>query len=137
MRVAFILVVAGAALVGCARQDKLEPAATASAAGPARNCINPRFISGQRAAGPSALIFELGGGTVYRNDLPAPCPGLRRPNQSYAFRFDIDEGAALCRNDSFRAFDPVEAKAVGTQAFAQCRLGQFTPVTLPPRNAGR
>ena len=117
-----------AMLAACAAERaEPEPVATAATAGPARNCINPRLIAGRRAAGRQALIFEVGGAT-YRNDLPAPCPGLERAGAADISQFDIDDSAELCRNDSFRVFDPVEAKAVGTRAFALCRLGAFTPV---------
>ena len=117
-----------AALSGCVGDELSVPSpeATATAAGAAVSCIDPRQISGRRIAGPRALIFEVGG-TTYRNELIEECPGLGRAPESKIIQVEV-QGTQLCRGDSFRAYDPVEARAVGAQAFPRCRLGNFTPI---------
>lgn len=118
-----------AALSGCVSDTPGAPSpeATARATGASVNCIDPQQISGRRVASSRALIFEMGGGVTYRNDLLEECPGLGRAPNFKVIQLDV-HGAQLCRGDLFRAYDPVEAKAVGPQAFPRCRLGAFTPI---------
>ena len=118
-----------AALSGCVSggPDAPSPDASAQSTGAAIDCIDPRQISGRRVAGPRALIFEMGGGVTYRNDLLEECPGLGQAPAFKIIQLDV-HGAQVCRGDMFRAYDPVEAKAVGPQAFPRCRLGAFTPI---------
>ena len=117
------------ALSGCVSDGPGVPSAeaTAQASGPSVNCIDPRQISGRRVAGPRALVFEMGGGVTYRNDVLDECPGLGQAPDFKIIQLDV-HGAQLCRGDMFRAYDPAEAKAVGSQAFPRCRLGAFTPI---------
>jgi hypothetical protein len=118
-----------AALSGCVSNSSGAPSpeATAQATGASVNCIDPQQISGRRIASSRALIFEMGGGVTYRNDLLEECPGLGRALGFKIIELDV-HGAQLCSGDMFRAYDPAEAKAVGPQAFPRCRLGGFTPI---------
>lgn len=116
-------------LAGCVGSDP-APVPSAEVAAPTIgapvNCIDPRRVIGRRVAGPTSLVFELTGVT-YRNDLLEACPGLGRSPASKIVELEV-YGSRVCSGDSFRAYDPVEAIAVGAQAFPRCRLGAFTPI---------
>lgn len=124
--ITLLAMVAGCAGGGPAAAPDAASEATARAVGDPVRCIDPRRIIGRRVAGPTSLVFELTGVT-YRNDLPEPCPGLGRGPDFKLIQLEVF-GSQVCSGDSFRAFDPVEAKAVGAQAFPRCRLGAFTPI---------
>jgi len=130
MRALAVLALALPALSSCAAPTPSAPEQSA-ALGSATDCIDQQFIVSKQPAGNRAVVFEMTGGTTWRNDLPAACPGLEHYNASYTFLFDIKGGGRLCRNDEFRVFDPVEAKGVGTGAFPTCRLGGFTRIPNP------
>ena len=112
--------------VGSGSSSVPAPELSASAIGDPVNCIDPRRVIGRRVAGPTSLVFELTGVT-YRNDLPEACPGLGRGPDFKVIQLEVT-GSQVCSGDSFRAYDPAEAKAVGAQAFPRCRLGAFTPI---------
>ena len=115
-------------LAGC--QEKALPPGTAGtwkAVGQQVQCINLDEVVSRHAAGPDAILFEMIGGKSYRNDLIGSCPGLARSTPLDVIAVETT-GTRLCRNDSVRVYDPVEAKAVGAEAFARCRLGAFTRV---------
>ena len=91
------------------------------------SCIDPARIVSRHAEPPGAILFEMAGGRRYRNDLQGSCPGVERANGSEIVELEVD-GTRLCANDHVRVYDPVEAKGVGSRAFALCRLGAFTPI---------
>jgi hypothetical protein len=116
--------------LGACTPETGEPLAVASAAppvGPAVACINLDQVTARRPGGPGAVVFELAGGKTYRNDVQGACPSLENANKADILSVQADS-TRLCRNDSVRIFDPVEAKGVGIQAFPKCRLGNFTPI---------
>ena len=124
-----VALLAAFGLVACT-QEASEPLAVAAAApaiGPAIACIDLDQVTARRPGGPGAVVFELAGGKTYRNDVQESCPSLENANKADVLAVQAD-GTRLCRNDSVRIFDPVEAKAVGIQAFPKCRLGSFTPI---------
>lgn len=104
-----------------------EPDAGSRLPAAAVRCIDPARIVARRAERPGSIVFDMAGGGRYRNDLQGGCPGVERANGSEIVEIDLD-GAHLCANDRVRVYDPVEAKAVGSGAFARCRLGAFTPI---------
>jgi hypothetical protein len=115
-------------LLGC--QNKPLPpgsAGTWKAVGQQVQCINLDEVVSRQAAGPQAILFRMTGGRSYRNDLAGSCPGLARSSALDVIQVET-AGPQLCRDDSVRVYDPVQAKAVGAQAFAKCRLGAFTRV---------
>lgn len=128
MRKAMIVLLA--ALGGCMSEGSpttaLAPEASAKAVGSPVRCIDPQQISARRVLGPSSLAFEVAG-TTYRNDLTENCPGLGRGAQFKIIQLEV-QGGQLCSGDSFQAYDPGEARGVGSQAFPRCRLGAFTPI---------
>lgn len=128
MRVlSFTVLAASTGCVGERPQDTLPVQSAAPAIGASVRCIDPSDFGDRRIAGPRTLIFVAASGRTYRNDLPAACSGL-----DSAPRFKIIElevyGSRVCSGDSFRAYDPMQARVVGNRAFPRCRLGAFTPI---------
>ena len=119
----FLILAAAIISSGCVPEAPSAQLAGAAASGTER-CISARQISARRITGPRTLEFDVGRFT-YRNDLPDVCPGLANRTSFGALQLEVD-GSEICTGDSFRAFEPVEARAVGTAAFPRCRLGVFT-----------
>ncbi len=123
MRMFVLSLAAVAALPGC--MAEAPPSTQMAAASGQVRCVPVRQITARRATGPRSLEFEMAGGITYRNDLPAVCPGLENRTGLDAIALEVD-GSQICAGDSFRAFEPGEAKVVGIRAFPRCRLGAFT-----------
>lgn len=123
MRIFFVSVAAAGLLQGCMAE---APQAAASAAAGEVRCIPARQVTGRRITSPTTLEFDIGPVT-YQNNLPAACPGIPGRLPLDSLQVEVT-GADICAGDSFRAFDPVQARAVGTTAFPRCRLGSFTRV---------
>ena len=116
-----LLLTGSVALSGATRGDDraLAPGAV--------RCIDPHRVIARRPERPGSVIFEMAGGTTYRNDLIGACPGVARATKASIVQI-VSDGGNLCMNDSIRVFDPVEARGVGARAFPRCRLGIFTPI---------
>ena len=125
MRKIMIAAAAAGLLQGCVAEAP-ETALAAAGAGQVR-CLDARQITARRVTSGTTLEFEARGIT-YRNDLPDACPGLENRMALDSLAVEVT-GSQVCAGDSFRAFDPVQAKAVGITAFPRCRLGNFTPLT--------
>ncbi len=123
MRILLVSVAAAGLLQGCMAE---APQAAASAAAGGMRCIPARQITGRRMTSPTTLEFDIGPVT-YQNNLPVACPGIEGRLPLDSLQIEVT-GADICAGDSFRAFDPVQARAVGTTAFPRCRLGNFTRV---------
>jgi hypothetical protein len=106
-----------------------EPDAPDAGARPAGavSCIDPARIVARRAEPPRAIVFDMAGGGRYRSEVRGSCPGVERADGSEIVELELD-GTRLCANDGVRVYDPVEARGVGSRAFARCRLGAFAPV---------
>ena len=103
-----------------------------AAAGAAR-CIQLDQVISRRASGPSAVDFEMLGGTTYRNRLASACPGLERLGESAVVAVTAGaETGRLCAGDRVKIFDPVEVKATGLETYPHCTLGEFTPTSASP-----
>ena len=124
-----VAIIATLALSACTQQpdESLAAASAAPPTGPALSCINLDQVTARRPGGPGAVVFELSGGRTYRNDIQGSCPSLERAGKADILSVESNS-TRLCRNDSVRIFDPIEAKGIGTQAFPRCRLGAFTPI---------
>jgi hypothetical protein len=72
------------------------------------------------------VVFEMAGGVTYRNEVQGSCPSLARAMGTETLQLETFSGR-LCRDDSVRVYDPVEARAGGPQSFPRCRLGAFVP----------
>lgn len=116
-----------ALLSGCVGEAPPAPQSMTSAAGETERCVSVQQITARRATGPRTLEFDLAGGRTYRNDLPEVCPGLENRRVFDVIALEVD-GSRICAGDSFRAFEPDEARAVGIRAFPRCRLGNFTRI---------
>lgn len=102
-----------------------RPHGNDQAAPGAVRCIDPHLVVARHPAPPGAVIFEMAGGTTYRNDLIGACPGAARADSGSIVQIEPDSGN-LCTNDHVRIYDPVEVRNTG--ATAACRLGMFTPI---------
>lgn len=123
MRILLMSMAAGGLLQGCMAE---APQAAASAAVGAVRCIPAGQITGRRMTSPTTLEFDIGPVT-YQNNLPAACPGIEGRLPLDSLQIEVT-GSHICAGDSFRAFDPVQARAVGITAFPRCRLGNFTRI---------
>jgi hypothetical protein len=100
---------------------ELDRALAGRTAGPPVDCIDPSFSHGQQIIDDRTLLYKSGR-RVWRNDLEAPCPGLR----PQAILIVEMHGSQLCRNDLIRATEPGDVIPG-----PQCRLGKFTPYDKP------
>jgi len=117
-----------AATVACTASPPPQQAAAAGGV----SCIISDQIVGRRLASPTAVDFDVLGGTTYRNELARACPGLERLGASaiVAVTGGADPGR-LCAGDRVQIFDPVEVKATGLRGYPCCQLGKFT--AMPTR----
>lgn len=106
------------------RDDELARALAGRVAGKPVDCIDASYASGPEIVDDHTLLYRDGGRRVWRNDLPAACPGLRPMDTLVVDLF----GSQLCRNDHFRAVSPGSPIAG-----AICRMGSFTPYDTPPK----
>ena len=77
---------------------------------------------------PASELFEMACTTSYRTDLVGGCPSAARADANSIVQTE-SQGTQLCENDHIKIYDPTEAKATGTGAFPQCRVGKFTAVS--------
>ena len=96
---------------------------------PRVSCIPSNQVAVRHIAGPSALNFEMLGGTNYRNELVGRCSAFKRlgDNAIVAVASSSDKDR-LCAGDRVKIFDPVDVEASGLQGYASCQLGPFTAV---------
>lgn len=114
-----LLLLTTIAAPGAARDRGTVPEAVA--AGKAESCIPLRSIRQTHVHGDSVIDFEMLGGKVYRNTLPAACPGLGFEERfSYATSL-----SSLCSTDIITVLNTTPVSRGAT-----CGLGQFQPVTL-------
>lgn len=107
-------------LVAAAPADK-DPLA-GRVAGKAVDCIDRSRVGGPDVIDSRTILYRETTRRIWRNDLPAACPGLR-PTATLI----IDAyGSRTCSNDTFRANEPGSVIPG-----PYCRLGKFTPYDLP------
>jgi len=87
-------------------------------AGEPRSCINPREILGTSTVGEASILYRTSSGTIYRNDPPGGCAGLRPNMALVSYRPKVQ----LCEGDIVQIRDP----QTGAE-FGSCTLGRFTP----------
>ncbi|MCW3835885.1 DUF6491 family protein [Sphingomonas canadensis] len=123
------ILLAMVALAGCTASAELSDTSKARAerelakalagrtAGEPVDCIRADRSNGPQIIDGDTLLYrEMG--TVWRNDLPAACPGMQPGDILIVEMF----GSQLCSSDRVRAVTP-GANIPGPQ----CRLGKFTP----------
>lgn len=87
-----------------------------------RHCVRINDIDDIVIVDADTLIFRMRGDTVYRNDLPHRCPGLRR-NDTLMYRSSV---GSLCSVDMVTV---LEDWGFGFAPGASCGLGMFHPIT--------
>lgn len=109
-------------LAGCASAPR-EPKPTDVAADDpeAVRCVQLIRVDRTRVVDNENIFFYMNDGTVYRNQLPRPCPGLSREER---FMYKVPTGR-LCDLDTITV---VTDFAGGLRQGASCGLGRFHPV---------
>ena len=87
-----------------------------------KHCVRINDIDDIVIVDSDTLIFRMRGNTVYRNDLPHRCPGLRR-NDTLMYRSSV---GSLCSVDMVTV---LEDWGFGFAPGASCGLGMFHPIT--------
>ena len=115
-----------AALSGLTVSDSkdLDRALAGRVAGKPVGCVSDNQIDTPQIVSDRILLYR-DGGRVWRNDLPAACPGL----DDDAIVVTEVHGGQLCRNDQFYT---LQRAGIGIPG-PRCRLGKFTPWTKPKR----
>ena len=121
-------VLLGLSLAACTAQPPPPPPAVAQ--GGQVSCIDLKQVVARRVVPPASVLFEMTGRTSYRTDLVGGCPSAARADANSIVQTE-SQGTQLCENDHIKIYDPTEAKATGTEAFPQCRVGKFTAVPNP------
>ena len=84
-------------------------------------CLQSTSIENTTTVDPSTILFHMRNGTVWKNTLKTPCPGLKFHGFTYLTRAD-----EVCSNaQSIAVIETGEA----------CQLGIFTPYTGPEQHA--
>ena len=90
--------------------------------GAAVDCVDQSRLGGPDVIDNRTVLYRQSLKRIWRNDLPAACPGLR-PNTTLIVEI---YGNQLCSNDRIRAREPGSIIPG-----PYCRLGKFTPYDLP------
>jgi len=85
-------------------------------------CIDTRRISSMKIVDKQNILFYMRGQTIYHNELPRACPGLRR-GKTISYRTSLSR---LCSNDFITLLDNY---GMGLSRGPSCGLGKFRPVT--------
>jgi len=85
-------------------------------------CVRINDIDNIDIVDSDTLIFRMRGDTVYRNDLPHRCPGLRS-DDTLMYRSSVGR---LCNIDIVTV---LEDWGFGFAPGASCGLGMFQPIT--------
>jgi hypothetical protein len=123
-----IIALLGLGLAACTAQPPAPPPLVAH--GSQLSCIDLKQVVARHVVPPSSIVFEMSGGVSYRTDLVGGCPSAARADANSIVQTE-SQGTQLCENDHIRIYDPVEARATGSGAFPQCRVGRFTAVPNP------
>ena len=75
-------------------------------------CLESYLVDHTKVVNPSTILFYMRDGKVWRNDLPAPCPGLN----FHGFVLTGQQGE-VCAPDSISVLSTREV----------CMLGRFAP----------
>ncbi len=85
-------------------------------------CIDTRRISNTQIIDKQNILFHMRDRTIYHNELPRSCPGLRR-GKTISYRTSISR---LCGNDFITLLD---SYGMGMSRGASCGLGKFRPIS--------
>ena len=93
-------------------------------------CIDSRRISSTQIIDQQNILFTMRDRTIYHNELPRKCPGLRR-GKTFSYRTTISR---LCNTDSITLLDTF---GMGMTRGPSCGLGKFRPITQEEAEALR
>ncbi len=93
-------------------------------------CIDTRRISSTQIIDKQNILFHMRDRTIYHNELPRSCPGLRR-GKTISYRTSISR---LCSIDSITI---LESFGMGMSRGASCGLGKFRPISKEEAQALR
>ena len=115
-----------AALTGLTASDSkdLDQALAGRVAGAPKSCLSTTGLGAPQIIGNHILLYQ-GGRHLWRNDLPAACPGL----DSDAIIVNEVNTGELCRDDQFYTLQRSGGRIPGPR----CRLGDFVPWDKPKR----
>ena len=121
-------VIVGVSLVLAACTETKPKPAVAAAPPPtagAQMCVRLTQIRESRIVSDSVIDFVMNDGSIYRNTLPIPCPGLAI-NRAFGYETSIND---LCSVNTIT----VIVQGGGPVKGSICGLGQFVPYTPPPK----
>ncbi len=95
-----------------------------------KRCIDTRRISNTQIIDKQNILFHMRDRTIYHNELPRACPGLRR-GKAISYRTTLSR---LCSNDFITLLDTF---GVGISRGPSCGLGKFRPITKEEAQALR
>lgn len=121
------IAILGLSVAACSAQPPPPPPPPAGPLGAQVSCIDLKQVVARHVLPPDSVLFEMSGGITYRTDLVGGCPSAARADANSIVQTE-SQGTQLCQNDHIRIYDPVEAKATGSGAFPQCRVGRFIAV---------
>ena len=128
MKALFMAAAVAALAAGCAPMDRqaANQAALADArpVGEPRDCVPLAQISHTRVLSAGVIDFHLRSGEVYRNTLPASCPGLGF-EQRFSYKTSLSR---LCSVDLITVLYPS-----GPTQGATCGLGPFQRIETSAR----
>ncbi|MBT8445775.1 MAG: hypothetical protein HKO62_12755 [Gammaproteobacteria bacterium] len=110
VRVLLVLAAAATAVISEAAEQSDEPV----------RCVSLSRVQSLDILSNKQIVFELSGGEYYVNNLPYPCPGLRR-SSTLMYRTSIGR---LCNVDVVTLLESVGG---GLMPGASCGLGMFEP----------
>lgn len=101
---------------GVARAEEPEAPHAAS-----RSCLSLSHIRNSQVLDRQHILFTMSGSEMYVNDLPHPCPGLRR-DTPWLHRTSLDQ---VCDLDVITVLNSTGG---GFMPGASCGLGKFKPI---------
>jgi len=93
-------------------------------------CIDTRRISNTQIIDKQNILFHMRNRTIYHNELPRSCPGLRR-GKTISYRTTMSR---LCSYDFITLLDTF---GMGMTRGPSCGLGKFRPITKEEAQALR
>jgi uncharacterized protein DUF6491 len=93
-------------------------------------CIDTRRISSTRIVDNQNILFEMRDRTIYHNQLPRKCMGLRS-GKTISYRTSLSR---LCSNDLITLLDSF---GMGMSRGPSCAIGKFRPVSKEEAEAIR
>ncbi len=122
------LIVGASLLAAACTETKPKPvvAAPAVTAPGEQMCVRLTQVRESRVVSDSIIDFVMNDGSIYRNTLPYPCPGLAI-NRAFGYETSLND---LCSVNIIT----VIVQGGGPVKGSTCGLGKFVPYTPPPKS---